>query len=107
MSTKTEHTKTPFTFDNQDSFFTIRGADGRAVAVISVNRTQEQQQQDAAFIVRACNSFEKLVEALEEAMSALCAPLIDEPNHRHNTTRKVAYEAKSRARAILESTRAK
>jgi DNA polymerase III alpha subunit (gram-positive type) len=99
MSTKTEHTKYHF-----------RPTSPVAGEIWLVNTTEKMADciaenapnNAAAFIVRACNSFEKLVEALEEAMSALCAPLIDEPNHRHNTTRKVAYEAAKAALAAAK-----
>lgn len=65
-----QHTSTPWIDDeciSMGGFVTIRRADG------SPNGDTEEQpiatvygQEDAAFIVRACNSFEALVEALRD-----------------------------------------
>ncbi len=64
-----EHTPTPWKVGRDNSLFPMAGGKRSwVIAQMAQCRTDKAGQANAAFIVRACNSHEELVKALEWAL---------------------------------------
>jgi hypothetical protein len=65
---KSKHTPTPWKEDHQGGLY-IEGKNGEYIAEVESEGGREEQFANAAFIVRACNAHDALVEALQELQS--------------------------------------
>lgn len=87
------HTPTPWIVSSPDAGETITilhdQGDGYGVAVCSMDTTNNRDEQNAAFIVRACNSHAALVEALTHARALVIA---SEADRTENQTAIAMYD---------------
>lgn len=93
-----KHTKTPWMATSHSLIFS---GDGERM-VARVGRVRERnvklEQADAAFIVRACNSHDALVSALNEIIAAFADPLGHEGSYsRRSKALNAAREALAHA----------
>lgn len=64
-----QHTKTPWRLQHEPNYFNIQTEEGYAIAdTCEYGSVVANRAANAAFIVRACNSHDALVEALEEIL---------------------------------------